>query len=167
MEELFQQIIAAKHPEERRDLAQQVIVELVRHVATEEHHLYPAVRLMVPDGDQMVDRELNDHARVEALLRELEGLDVSEVDFIGVLVELREEVLAHVREEEGELFPSLRAHTGRDTLQQLGREVRRARKAARATGSVLGRGPRPSDDDLAPGSGLVDRVRYQLEPRSA
>ncbi|MGW5687970.1 hemerythrin domain-containing protein [Nonomuraea sp. NPDC003754] len=47
----------------RQTLTEKVIIELVRHSVAEEAYLYPAVRDLLPDGDQLADRELAEHAQ--------------------------------------------------------------------------------------------------------
>ncbi|MFF1650848.1 hemerythrin domain-containing protein [Streptomyces sp. NPDC058240] len=63
VKELFAQIEAQPvgHPQ-RRELADRLTAELVRHSVAEEMHLYPAVREHVRDGAVLADKELADHA---------------------------------------------------------------------------------------------------------
>jgi hemerythrin superfamily protein len=67
VDELFEQLEAARPDdgETRRRLTDQVIIELVRHSVAEEMYLYPATRKHVPNGDEIADKELADHGRVE------------------------------------------------------------------------------------------------------
>lgn len=47
---------------QRRELADHVIAELVRHSVAEEQYLYPAVRDILPDGDEVADKAIEEHA---------------------------------------------------------------------------------------------------------
>ncbi|WP_326715769.1 hemerythrin domain-containing protein [Streptomyces sp. NBC_01474] len=55
----------------RRELVDELTVELVRHSVAEEQYLYPAVREHVDGGDALADKELEDHAEAERLLKDL------------------------------------------------------------------------------------------------
>ncbi|MFC5746601.1 hemerythrin domain-containing protein [Actinomadura rugatobispora] len=79
---------------------------------TIEMYLYPATRRFVPDGDQIADKELADHARVEKIMKDLEKADADGREFSTLLAKLMTEVRLHVRDEEENLFPALSRHAG-------------------------------------------------------
>src|SRR5690349_2253834 len=91
----------------RRELADAFTVALVRHTVAEELYLYPAVREHVPGGRELVAAELEDHAAVERLLKDLERADVEGQAFDATVATLIAEVRTHVKEEEEVLFPAL------------------------------------------------------------
>jgi hemerythrin superfamily protein len=166
VEEIFTQLESLPFgQEERRTLVDQMTMELVRHAVAEEQYLYPTARKLLPDGDEVADRELGEHAEVENLLKDLERLDVGNPDFDSRLTELMAAVRQHVQEEEGMLFPRLVAAAGQDELLDLGDKITRAKRVAPTR-------PHPSAPDrpplnklLAPGTGLVDRIRDALSGR--
>ncbi|MFJ2588532.1 hemerythrin domain-containing protein [Streptomyces sp. NPDC087538] len=163
LEDLFSQIELqpVDHPR-RRELADRLTVDLVRHTITEELHLYPVVREHVPHGAALADKELADHAGTERMLKDLEDLSVDDPQFNDTIAKLKFEVASHVREEEHELFPKLAATLPPKTLDELGRLVRRARETAPTRfHSSLSSTP-PAGRLLVPGAGLVDRVRDLL-----
>lgn len=80
---LFDRIEHTAPAGERQKAAERLTIELVRHSVAEEEHLYPAVREHFPDGDIIADKELADHARVEKLLKDLEGLDAGDLISTG------------------------------------------------------------------------------------
>lgn len=160
VDRLFDQIEAVPPGgSERRRLLDELTIELVRHSVAEEQHLYPAVRKHVPCGDALVKKEVDDHIRVEQLLKDLEGMDADDPDFIHLFVKLRTEVRAHVEHEEGDLFVQLRAACGPELLDILGQEIRLAKETARTRPHPgAARSPMASKV-LSLGLGLVDRVR--------
>ncbi|WP_188194779.1 hemerythrin domain-containing protein [Nonomuraea sp. SYSU D8015] len=166
VEDMFTQLTAETDPEKRRRIADDVTIELVRHAIAEEMHLYPAVRRHVPDGDAIADKELSDHAEIERVLKELEKMDTATgADFDTLVRRLVEDVTSHVRDEESNLFPALARHATPDDLLELGKKVESAKAKAPTR-------PHPSAPDrpplnklLAPGAGLVDRVRDRLSGR--
>ncbi|SEG07244.1 Hemerythrin HHE cation binding domain-containing protein [Thermomonospora echinospora] len=161
LEELFDRFTAlpVTDTRTRREVTDQVIIELVRHAVAEEQYLYPAVRRHLPDGDRIADKEIADHAAAERTMKELERIDTGDHRFDDVFGRLEREVREHIAEEEDLLFPRLRSVCDGETLVDLGAKVERAKKTAPTR-------PHPSTPDtpplnrlLDPGTGLVDRAR--------
>jgi hemerythrin superfamily protein len=71
----------------RRVLVDELTLELVRHSVAEEQYLYPAFREHVDDGDALADQELEGHAKVERLLKDLEGRDAGQRQFDHLVAE--------------------------------------------------------------------------------
>ncbi|MFH8570056.1 hemerythrin domain-containing protein [Streptomyces sp. NPDC017993] len=144
---------------ERKRLADRLTIELVRHSVAEEQYLYPAVRRHLSDGETLADKEIADHVRVEELLKALEGVDAGNLDFNHLIVKLRTEVYAHIKDEEGRLFVELRAACPQADLEELGEKVRTAKKVAPTRPHPGAPRTPPGNKLLAPGAGLVDRAR--------
>ncbi|RAY11765.1 hemerythrin domain-containing protein [Actinomadura craniellae] len=149
----------------RRELVDQVVIELARHSVAEEQHLYPAVRRILPDGDEIADRETADHAAAERTMKELEELEPSDHRFNDAFGRLVREVQAHIAEEEGELFARLREVCDPDTLLDLGRKVERAKRFAPTRPHPVAPDRPPLNRLTGPGTGLVDRARDLLTGR--
>ncbi|MFD8330905.1 hemerythrin domain-containing protein, partial [Streptomyces lydicus] len=113
----------------------------------------------------LADSEIADHQRVERLLKELEGRDAEDADFDRLVRELRTEVTAHVRDEEDNLFPQLRDGVHSFVLESLGRKVREAKEQAPTRPHPQAPSTPPANKLLAPGLGLVDRVRDYVTGR--
>ncbi|MEU8086238.1 hemerythrin domain-containing protein [Micromonospora sp. NPDC049101] len=152
-------------PEHRRRLADVVIAELVRHSVAEEAYVYPIARKALPDGDEIADREISEHADAERTMKEWESVDPSDPRFDELLAHLADTIRQHVREEENELFPRLRAATAREELIDAAGKVLTVKRVGPTR-------PHPSTPDhppanrlLAPGIGLVDRIRDALGGR--
>lgn len=110
VEELFGKIEALPSGDKKRKVyAEQAVMELVRHSVAEEMYLYPAVREHVAGGDALADKELEDHAEAEQLMKDLEGCEADDPEFDRLMTRLMAEIRAHVADEEGNLFVRLRA----------------------------------------------------------
>ncbi|MEV0201543.1 hemerythrin domain-containing protein [Nonomuraea sp. NPDC050691] len=151
--------------ERPKTLAEQVVIELVRHAVAEEAYLYPAVREHVEGGDELADRETAEHAEAEETMKRLEKLEPGDEDFWPVMEKLMREIRHHVQEEEGELFPKLRASCSAEELTELGAKVERAKKVAPTRPHPSAPDKPPFNKLLAPGAGLVDRLRDALTGR--
>jgi hemerythrin superfamily protein len=166
VEELFAQIEALPGGDQRRrEVADQLTMELIRHSVAEEEYLYPAVRRHVDDGDDLADKEIDDHREVERLLKELEGCDPSDSRFDSLVSQLKTSVTDHVRDEENRLFPLLADACSTEALEELGEKVRTAKKAAPTRPHPSAPDTPPANKLLAPGAGMVDRLRDMLTGR--
>lgn len=150
---------------QRQKLIESIIAELSVHAAIEEQHFYPAVRELVPEETSVVLESLEEHHVVKWVLSELEDRDVDDERFepkVRVLIEL---VRQHVREEEDDLFPAVRAKVKRGQLGELGERMGRAK-------ATVPRRPHPRSPDTPPVNaavsavaGAVDRVRDAVRDR--
>ncbi len=149
----------------RRKLVDKMITELSVHAAIEEQFLYPAARREVPDLNPDVLEAMEEHHVVKWLLAELARTDPSDERFSAKVAVMMENVRHHVREEEGELFPELRASLGRTRLRELGDKL--------AEGKLLApTRPHPRAADTPPAnliggavSGAIDRARDTVSAR--
>ncbi|MCP2261457.1 Hemerythrin HHE cation binding domain-containing protein [Streptoalloteichus tenebrarius] len=156
---------AISDPRQRRDLADHVIAELVRHSVAEEMYLYPTARKVLPDGDQIADQEIAEHAEAERVMKELDGMDATDARFDELLRTLMREIRDHIRGEENDLFPRLQAACDQEELRELGRKVTRAKQMAPTRPHPAAPDKPPANKLLAPGTGLVDRLRDALTGR--
>ncbi|MFJ8076396.1 hemerythrin domain-containing protein [Streptomyces sp. NPDC096176] len=150
----------------RRELADELTKELVRHSVAEEEYLYPAVRRYVDDGDDLADEEVADHAEVERMLKELEDCQSDDPRFDTLITQLKSAVTSHVADEEKRLFPLLAESCNADLLMELGEKVRRAKESAPTRPHPSAPSTPPANKLLAPGMGMVDRVRDLLTGRA-
>lgn len=147
----------------RRDLVDQVTIELVRHAVAEEVVVYPAVKDKVSADE--AERAKREHAEAEKTMKRLERLDPNDDTFNDELRRLMGEIRAHVIEEEGEMFPRMREMMTPDELVTLGSRVDsiKAMAPTRPHPSV------PNDPGkrlaIGPVAGLFDRLRDMASGR--
>jgi hemerythrin superfamily protein len=151
--------------EKAQRLAEQVVTALVQHSVAEEVYLYPTVRKGLPGGDELAEHELSEHSQAEQTMKQLEELTPEQAQFWSTLHTLMSEIRHHVTEEENSLFPQLRAACSEEQLRELGRKMEQIQKISPTR-------PHPSSPSegtalaaVAPGAGLVDRVRDALSGR--
>ncbi|MEV7994951.1 hemerythrin domain-containing protein [Streptomyces sp. NPDC086077] len=166
VEELFGKIEALPAGDKKRKVyADQAVMELVRHSVAEEAYLYPATREFLSDGNKVADKEIEDHAEAERTMKDLESVDADDKEFDRLIGELMTEIRSHVRDEEDNLFPRLRAAMSEDQLMELGDKVRQAKKTAPTRPHPSAPDTPPANKLLAPGVGMVDRIRDALTGR--
>ncbi|MFG2289239.1 hemerythrin domain-containing protein [Streptomyces sp. NPDC048595] len=166
VEDLFAQLEALEPGRsERRQLLDAVTIELVRHSVAEEMHLYPVVREHLEHGDSLADTAIAEHERIEELLKDLEGRHAGDRDFDRLVRELRTELAAHVEDQESGLFPRLHDGVHPYVLELLGRKIRETKRSGPARPPSHASGTPPANKLLAPGLGLVDRVRDYVSGR--
>jgi len=130
---------------QRRTAVVAICRELDIHARLEEEILYPAARA-TGDGElaRQIDESLREHARVKAMVHELQTTSFEGEELDNRVNALEECVSHHVNEEEGEMLPRVdevmspeqRADLGRRFQAGKRRSAPRARKAtarARAT----------------------------------
>jgi hemerythrin superfamily protein len=158
--------IPTADPGQQRDMTDTVIAELVRHSVAEEMYVYPAMREHLPDGESQVQHDVEEHQELEEVMKELEGLDAADARFLQALGRLESVLRDHVKDEESEQFPLLRAQLASEQLVEMGKKVETAKKAAPPPPPP----PAPHSElfhkMVGPGVGMVDRLRDKLSGRS-
>src|SRR6478736_1355883 len=143
---------------EKRKLVDRIIEELSQHAAIEEQVFYPVARATVPKTEDIALESLEEHHIVKWVLSELETMPPEDERFDAKVSVLIENVRHHVKEEEGDFFPMVRAELGRNALSDLGDAMAKAKKLAPTN-------PHPRSPDEPPfnmvvgtAAGMADRI---------
>ena len=135
---------------QRQDLVDRITEALSVHASVEEEIFYPAARRSIADAGDDVLEALEEHHLVKLTLAELEAMDPSHERYGAKVAVLIENVRHHVKEEEGDLFPTVRKALEPSTLRELGAELIAAKRTAPTR-------PHPEAPDTPPGN-LVAQV---------
>jgi hemerythrin superfamily protein len=147
----------------RKDLVDQVTIELVRHSVAEEAEVYPRVKERV--SDEEAERAKQEHAEAERTMKRLESLSPDDAMFDRQLATLMQEIREHVAEEEGQMFPHMRSIFTADELSDMGRKVERVKSMAPTRPHPSAPDQPPGDKLLGPVAGLFDRMRDAISGR--
>ena len=158
--------IPAADPEQRRDMADTVIAELMRHSVAEEMYVYPAMRDKLPDGESKVAHDIEEHQQLEQTMKQLEGVDAADPQFTELLANLETVLSDHITDEEAEHFPQLRAALPAADLVELAGKVETAKKLAPTRPHPAAPNSELFHKVAGPGVGMVDRLRDKLSGRS-
>ena len=143
--------------QQRRELFQQLLSELVRHEVAEEEILRPVSRRDA--GKAIANARIKEEGQAEELLKEMEKLDPDSAEFTAKLAKLRREVERHAEAEETKEFPRVAKKETAERLEQMGRAYEAVKKAAPTR-------PHPSTPNTAvantvagPFAAVADRAR--------
>jgi hemerythrin-like domain-containing protein len=122
VEALFKQFERSDDESEQAELATRVCNMLKVHTQIEEELFYPEAKdSLDEEDDEMVYEAEVEHGTAKELIAKLEGMTPDDEHFKATFTVLSEYVKHHVKEEETELFPSLR-DTEMD-LKELGTQL--------------------------------------------
>lgn len=129
-EELFQKFQQAgpRAYKTKERIAQRITKELSVHASIEEELLYPA--LQRAEGNGQVEEALHEHQEVKEALAKLEQMSPDDPRFDETMNQLIQDVKHHVEEEERDMLPRLRDALPRQDLEELGDQMRTAKKTA-------------------------------------
>jgi hemerythrin superfamily protein len=108
-------------------IARRICDALVEHTYAEERALYPRLRAELSNGPELAEQAEEEHAAIEHLIARV--LETPPPDLRPIMRAMREDVEAHVQEEEQQLFPAMR-EAGTDA-EQLGAELEEAEEKFR------------------------------------
>jgi len=166
VEQMFTEYEQATDPQQRRTIADKIIVELVRHSEAEEQAVYPMIRSHIENGDAIVEHEIDEHSQAERLMKELDGMDPGNPEFGILMQQLMTSIKEHVAEEENVVFPQFRQTVSAAELDKLGETVQALKKIVPTHPHPMAPDHPPFNALLAPGTALVDRVRDLLTGRA-
>jgi hemerythrin superfamily protein len=125
--DLFTQIKSTEDPTRKQRLFEQIRQELEVHSTAEEQAIYPKLRAEEVTEDLAEDAE-EEHAEIRSCLETLQGLDSEEDNWQTAIASLEKVVKHHVREEESEIFDSMKDCFDEAELQQIKSEFLDAKR---------------------------------------
>jgi hemerythrin superfamily protein len=122
---LFAQFERSREDAQKKSmLFEKIKDELQMHTKVEEEIFYPAVEdLPIERAKDDIERSIQDHEEVDALLDELQALSPDDADFDQKMTELMDAVRSHIQLEHEEVFKIARAGLGEERLKEMGRQM--------------------------------------------
>ncbi|GAA2077839.1 hemerythrin domain-containing protein [Actinomadura alba] len=143
---------------ERRTAFDRLARLLAVHESAEEQIVHPLARRTLAGGEGIVRDRLAEEQTAKAILAELENMDTEDPRFLGILDQLRDEVLAHALAEERHEFVRLREEVGENERRSLAAALRVA-EGLTPTRPRPGMESAPANLPAGPAPALADRVR--------
>jgi hemerythrin HHE cation binding domain-containing protein len=147
IEDRLLELGATSDPEERRRIADLLVVRSVRHGVIEEVYLHPIVVKTIPHGAGPIAEEELERLGVERKFDELERADTAGYEFQALVTALMDEVAQHHLNEEYSLFPWVAQYADRSEAAGIGERLQGFEHAI---------------PDVSGGPGLGRRVRQAL-----
>ena len=126
VEEIFQQFKQGGTPAQFQRLFDQLRQELTVHSQIEKQIFYPAVS-QYPELAGLVKEAYQEHAQVEEALGQIATMDNTTAEWSNQMTQLMHDVQSHVALEENEMFPKFTQHMDDQHLQDLGRQLEKAK----------------------------------------
>ena len=119
---------------QRKNLFQKIDEELTLHSKIEETLFYPEFKKRADNSEERdeVLEAYEEHGVVKVMIGELEDLDPKDETYKPKLTVLKELVMHHVKEEEGELFKMAREMFEPEELNKIGDRIVAAKEKAGA-----------------------------------
>ena len=112
----------------RKDLVDDVTIELVKHSVAEEVLVYPPYEKKVNSED--AEHARKEHAEAEETMARLDKLDPEDPGFDDAVAELIREIRHHIEDEEGDMFTKMRDQFSKEELLNMGTRVQAFKKVA-------------------------------------
>lgn len=142
-----------------RESAFHALVRLLSvHETAEEEVVHPAARRAMTDGDLVVDDRLEEERRAKELLKQLDGMDVDDPEFLPGFEQLRAAVISHALYEQRYEFSRLRQHLPTSVRGSM-RLLAQAAEATAPTRPHPGVQSATANSLLGPAAAIVDRTR--------
>lgn len=120
---------------QKQHLVERICDELEMHARVEEELFYPSARGLVGD-EEMMDRAAVEHEAFKRLIEQLRRMKPGDGKYDAMVAVLGDYVKHHVRQEQDEMFPRLRAAD--IDLVALGRAIKTRKRQLRGESATQG-----------------------------
>ncbi|MFF9162142.1 hemerythrin domain-containing protein [Streptomyces longwoodensis] len=159
MDALMERHRALPDGEERERVLQQTVQLVFSHAFAEETVLWPAVRRLVEDGEELTSRVEEEHQQINDLVADIERLDPGSPEREDKVRQAFALIRQDIRDEEDLLLPRLQEALPPDRLRRLGAAWDTVRRSAPThPHPVVPRRP-PGNAVLGVPLSFYDRVR--------
>jgi hemerythrin superfamily protein len=119
-----------------QEIVEQIRDDLIPHARAEESVFYNAIRQLDP-GNELVRHSYTEHLKAETELRALLAMKAIDVNWSDLARRLRKDLLHHVEEEEGKVFPAAKKLFSQDEAIGIGAAFERLKASIREQSSVV------------------------------
>lgn len=156
VKDLFRQFEKAENKRDKAKIVKEAVTELKIHTVIEEEIFYPVVRKALnkaigkKETTEMMDEADEEHHVAKLLIAELDTMQAGDDHWEAKFTVLSENILHHVKEEEGEMFPEARKLD--IDYDALGAEMFARKEALKAMAEL----PPFAEQDLIAKGGIAD-----------
>ena len=157
--------LGADAAERKKEIARKVITDLSVHAGIEEVAFYPTVREALPDMEDEIEDDLEEHQEAKQVLSDMQGMDPDDPELDAKFRKLIEDVRHHVQDEEGELFPRVRQAMTAEELDELGTHMQDLMDKVPTDPHPHAPQEPPANKVAGPTAGAIDRLRDRIRER--
>jgi hemerythrin superfamily protein len=118
---LFAELQGTNDPQKIQEYFGQIYKDLSAHSAAEEQVVYPAIRSYYEDTQELYEEQ----AEMKQMLEQIKSLNPSSTDnFKARVQDLMKAVMAHVQQEENEMFPKISDNFSHEQEKQMATEFK-------------------------------------------
>jgi hemerythrin-like domain-containing protein len=156
----------ARGLEPHQDLLATLVIAESEHEAVEEQYFWPAVRAHVPDGEALAAHAVAQETEAKEVLDQIDkAVGPLHPQLVTLVSSFVRDGREHIAYEQDQVWPKVQEHLSTDALEDLGRKMAAARKAA-PTRPHPHTAPKPGVLKTAgAGAGLLDKARDALSGR--
>ncbi|GIH05043.1 hemerythrin [Rhizocola hellebori] len=156
----------ARSSEPTQELADVVTAAVSRHLSSEEQYLYPTVKALLPDGQQLSEREIERDTQILKQLALLETLPRDSTAFTELASAIDTDLHHHREACAADIFPLLRDLASEAELIRLGNRIEVAQEAAPTRPHPDSPMSPPWNKITDPALGIVDKIRDVVSGRT-
>jgi len=148
-----------------RDVADAFVASLTRHLSSEEQELYPASRTALPNGDRVIDTEIEADREILRTLAAVHATDPTDPSFPAALRRAQLQLRQHVQTAHEQIHPEVRRQLSREEQIRLGNRIDIAQEAAPTRPHPDTPSKPPLNKVTDPAIGTIDKMRDLLSGR--
>ncbi|HXF90730.1 MAG TPA: hemerythrin domain-containing protein [Candidatus Nitrosotenuis sp.] len=127
VDDLFNQVLSTNDLVKRQKLFETIKRELILHAASENATFYSALEEH-PEIRKVIEHGEEEHEVIKNYIIKLDQLGVANEEWITEFKKLKNEVTAHVKEEEGKFFKIAKDILSKKSEAELGKEMENVKK---------------------------------------
>ncbi|WP_063057616.1 hemerythrin domain-containing protein [Nocardia sienata] len=114
----------------RGHLATSLVIAASQHEAVEEQFFWPAVRKILPEGDELADHGLDQEESGKQLLQQIEDSEAGTPEFEQALTDFLVAMREHIEYEQNQVWPRFAEVEPPEEMADLGEKMAAAKKKA-------------------------------------
>ncbi|OOQ90947.1 hemerythrin-like protein [Penicillium brasilianum] len=127
IEDYYNKILASSTDKEKTQWQNQFVWELARHSIGEELVVYPQFEKKLPHGQDMADKDRQEHLLVKEQLKAFQNMRPSDPKFEPALKALMKDLSEHIKGEESNDLPQLEDNLSTEESEDLSRSFGRTK----------------------------------------
>ncbi|CAG8480134.1 6306_t:CDS:2 [Cetraspora pellucida] len=161
IKDLNSRFMKEANPTEQQKIANTIIREIAIHSSTEEICAYPLIEKHIQDGKKIADKSREEHLQLKKDLYELDKKKINDEGYKALLEKIIGEFENHIKDEENEIYPKLKASLTDKILMEEGEKYEKTRNTPPLE-TAAGIAQAPIDKGLDKLRDFVETIRGKI-----